>query len=208
MPVLKKVAVGSIGLSLLMLPPLITPQAAQGEHSEGYSASPRDEYNMQRPSRVKTERLRTIQLDAYVAAKAKIDAALAKLAEERRIYEEQKRAAEAAAKAAAEAAQRRQYQSTHPRVQQNTNQAPAMSGSCAAMAPEGFPDYIVQRESRGDPNAYNSSSGARGCAQILDSHFRSGGSCAGMSYADCWRKLWAGGAGASNWACTPESGCG
>lgn len=81
----------------------------------------------------------------------------------------------------------------------------AVTGSCAAMAPPGFPGYIVQRESGGDPNAVNRKSGALGCAQILPSHF--GRSCAGMDYAQCWAALWDGGKGASHWACTVESGC-
>jgi Transglycosylase SLT domain len=76
--------------------------------------------------------------------------------------------------------------------------APA-SGPCAASAPAGFPGWIIQRESGGDPNAVNSSSGALGCAQILPSHFAAGGGCAGQTYAQCWATLWAGGAGASNW---------
>lgn len=78
----------------------------------------------------------------------------------------------------------------------------AISGDCAAMAPPGFPASIVQRESGGNPNAVNSSSGAAGCAQILPSHFSSGGACAGMSYQACWARLWNGGAGGSNWSQT------
>lgn len=75
---------------------------------------------------------------------------------------------------------------------------PTVSGTCAAMAPPGFPDYIIQRESRGDPNARNPS-GAYGCAQIMPEHFSSG-ACQGLDYAACWARLWAGGAGASNWS--------
>lgn len=83
---------------------------------------------------------------------------------------------------------------------------PAASGSCAAMKPAGFPDSIIQRESGGNPGAVNPSSGAAGCAQIMPFHF-SRGQCVGLSYQDCWARLWAGGAGASHWACTRESGC-
>lgn len=81
------------------------------------------------------------------------------------------------------------------------------SSSCAAPAddgsapPPGFPDYIIQRESGGSPDARNGSSGAYGRAQILPSHFCSG-SCQGASYNECWSKLWADGAGSSNWALT------
>jgi soluble lytic murein transglycosylase-like protein len=74
------------------------------------------------------------------------------------------------------------------------------TGACGAEAPPGFPAYIIQRESRGNPGAVNSSSGAMGCAQILPSHFSAGGGCAGQSYAQCWATLWANGAGASNWS--------
>lgn len=77
-----------------------------------------------------------------------------------------------------------------------------VSGACAASAPAGFPSSIIARESGGDPNARNGSSGAFGCAQILPSHFSAGGGCAGQSYAQCWATLWAGGAGSSNWAAT------
>lgn len=80
-----------------------------------------------------------------------------------------------------------------------------ITGDCAAMKPEGFPDYIIDRESGGNPNAVNPRSGALGCAQILPSWFQRG--CSGMSYADCWAAMWNGGKGASNWACTRESGC-
>lgn len=84
---------------------------------------------------------------------------------------------------------------------------PTVGGSCAAMKPAGFPDAIILRESGGDPNARNAS-GAFGCAQIMPQHYRPGGACAGMDYAGCWQRLWNGGAGASNWACTRQSGCG
>ncbi len=78
-------------------------------------------------------------------------------------------------------------------------------GSCpssngASDAPPGFPPSIIQRESGGDPNAVNRSSGACGPAQILPSWFQ--GRCSGMSYAQCWALLWNGGAGGSNWSST------
>jgi len=186
-----------MALALLMLPPLMTPQVAQGEQPDGYTLSVKDEYNIMRPGRVKAERVAvfymTVRLNIEEEQRKAEAARLAAEAEAQRVAAEQRRAAAAA--------ERQQHQSS-------SSSAPAMSGSCAAMAPEGFPDYIVQRESGGDPNAYNSSSGARGCAQILDSHFNSGATCDGLGYEECWNKLWAGGAGASHWACTPESGCG
>lgn len=49
----------------------------------------------------------------------------------------------------------------------------------------GLPDYIVQRESGGDPNARNGQYG--GCAQVDDSHFST--DCAGMSYGECVQEL-------------------
>jgi hypothetical protein len=70
-------------------------------------------------------------------------------------------------------------------------------GDCYARAPEGFPPHVIDRESSGDPNATNG--GHDGCAQIADEHFE-GGACEGMSYDDCWARLWDGGAGASNWS--------
>lgn len=48
-------------------------------------------------------------------------------------------------------------------------------GACTGFA---IPDYIIQRESGGNPSAYNPS-GAYGCAQTLLSHY-SGGSCSGL----------------------------
>ena len=49
-------------------------------------------------------------------------------------------------------------------------------GECTGFA---IPDYIIQRESGGDPNAHNPS-GAHGCSQTLLSHYSGGGSCAGL----------------------------
>jgi hypothetical protein len=48
-------------------------------------------------------------------------------------------------------------------------------GDCTGFA---IPDYIIQRESGGNPSAYNPS-GAYGCAQTLLSHYTSG-SCRGL----------------------------
>jgi hypothetical protein len=58
------------------------------------------------------------------------------------------------------------------------------------MAPAGFPAYIIDRESRGNPTARNSSSGAYGCAQLMPGHFQAGGTCAGLDYSSCWAKLY------------------
>jgi hypothetical protein len=74
---------------------------------------------------------------------------------------------------------RAQQQQSAPRVQPS---APAPSGGGAVGACTGFavPDYIIQRESGGNPNAYNASSGAIGCTQTLISHYNAGGICAGL----------------------------
>lgn len=102
--------------------------------------------------------------------------------------------------AAAAAARARQHTYSHS----SSSSGGTVTGSCAAMKPAGFPDYIIQRESGGDPNITNSS-GAMGCAQILSSHFSS--DCAGMDYTTCWKHLYEL-HGLQPWACTPESGCG
>lgn len=46
------------------------------------------------------------------------------------------------------------------------------------------PDYIVTRESRGDPNAVNSSSGAFGCYQIMPANWADPTLCGGISGRD------------------------
>jgi hypothetical protein len=55
----------------------------------------------------------------------------------------------------------------------------ATGGDCYDGSP--VPAYIITRESGGDPNAVNPSSGAYGCFQELPGHFNSGGACAGLS---------------------------
>jgi len=49
-------------------------------------------------------------------------------------------------------------------------------GECTGFV---IPDYIIQRESGGNPSAYNPS-GAYGCAQTLLGHYAKGGSCYGF----------------------------
>lgn len=51
------------------------------------------------------------------------------------------------------------------------------AGDCTGFA---IPDHIIQRESRGNPYAVNSSSGAFGCAQVMPMHWNPGGACAGL----------------------------
>lgn len=50
-------------------------------------------------------------------------------------------------------------------------------GDCTGFA---IPDYIIQRESGGNPYAVNSSSGAFGCAQVMPFHWAPGGACEGL----------------------------
>jgi hypothetical protein len=68
-----------------------------------------------------------------------------------------------------------------------------------------IPDYIVSRESGGNPNALNPS-GAWGCYQIMPEWWS--GACSSLDkytidgQKACAAILWNGGAGASNWALT------
>jgi len=73
-----------------------------------------------------------------------------------------------------------------------------------------IPDYIIERESGGNPNARNPS-GAYGCAQTLLSHYRTGdhpGACAGMDpytvdgQRQCVYVLSDGGRNLAPWAAT------
>lgn len=76
------------------------------------------------------------------------------------------------------------------------------SGSCYGGP---IPDYIVTRESGGNPNAQNPS-GAWGCYQIMPEWWS--GACSGFDKYSidgqkaCAAILWNGGAGSSNWALT------
>ena len=77
-------------------------------------------------------------------------------------------------------------------------------GECTGFA---IPDYIIQRESGGNPNAYNPS-GAYGCAQTLLSHYGEKGTCAGLNpydiqgQRDCVDRLSNGGTNLNPWAQT------
>lgn len=59
-----------------------------------------------------------------------------------------------------------------------TAQPSRVSGDCSGFP---LPAYIIQRESGGDPNAVNPSSGTFGCAQLQPFHFSPGGACEGLS---------------------------
>lgn len=76
-------------------------------------------------------------------------------------------------------------------------------GACTGFA---IPDYIIQRESGGNPSAMNPS-GAYGCAQTLLSHYSSG-SCRGLDpytiegQRECVNILSGGGTNLAPWAQT------
>lgn len=115
------------------------------------------------------------RVDEYLGALATteraVDAYLSALAETAE-RERQAAAAAAAADAAAMEAARRPPSTTAP-----PSGARSTTGACVGFA---VPDYIIQRESGGNPSAYNPSSGAYGCAQTLLSHYNAGGVCAGL----------------------------
>ena len=80
-----------------------------------------------------------------------------------------------------------------------------VSGDCYGSA---LPSYIIDRESGGNPNAYNPS-GAWGCFQIMPGTW--GGTCSDLgahgsasvgAQTECANRLWNGGAGSSHWAAT------
>jgi len=76
------------------------------------------------------------------------------------------------------------------------------SGACTGFA---VPDYIIQRESGGNPNAVNSSSGAYGCAQIMPYVWSA--NCSDLSrdvagQRECVNRLSNGGTNLSPWATT------
>lgn len=78
-------------------------------------------------------------------------------------------------------------------------------GECTGFV---IPDYIIERESRGNPHAVNATSGAFGCAQIMPMHWNPGGACAGLDRANiddqrtCVDWLSEGGTRLSPWAAT------
>lgn len=77
-------------------------------------------------------------------------------------------------------------------------------GECSGFV---IPDYIIQRESGGNPSAYNPS-GAYGCAQTLLSHYGDGRTCQGLDpftiagQRECVDRLSNGGTNLAPWAMT------
>jgi hypothetical protein len=94
---------------------------------------------------------------------------------------------------------------TTNRLPSRSSPSTSLSGDCYASE---LPDYIVDRESGGNPNAYNPS-GAWGCAQFMPGTWN--GTCSDLgahgtasveAQNECANRLWDGGAGSSHWAAT------
>jgi len=83
----------------------------------------------------------------------------------------------AEAEAARLEAERRRVASLTPARLSPTPSPLSTVGECTGFV---IPDYIIQRESGGNPSAYNPS-GAYGCAQTLLSHYSGSGVCAGIN---------------------------
>jgi hypothetical protein len=88
------------------------------------------------------------------------------------------------------------------------DRAVTASGTPSSPAQQGgrwsIPSSIVMCESGGDYNAVNSSSGARGAYQMMESTYYAYGGDGSWSPADQDRvaaRVWNGGAGRSQWAC-------
>lgn len=77
-------------------------------------------------------------------------------------------------------------------------------GECSGFA---IPDYIIERESGGNPQAVNPSSGAFGCGQVMPMHWN-GGACDGLDRTnvdhqrECVDRLSSGGTNLAPWAAT------
>jgi hypothetical protein len=132
---------------------------------------------------------------------------LAAEAAERQAELDRQAAEEAARQAAAEEAARQQkLAQTHntPALINQPSQGGTTVGECTGFV---IPDYIIQRESGGNPSAMNPS-GAYGCAQTLLGHYNDGGACAGLNpydiqgQRDCVYRLSNGGTNLAPWALT------
>jgi hypothetical protein len=91
--------------------------------------------------------------------------------------------------------------------QAQSRKAPARTGRGGGGSRACDPGSIVQRESKGDPNAVNPSSGAGGKYQFLPSTWSGYGGYATAQDApesvqdERFNEVWAGGAGSSHWGC-------
>jgi hypothetical protein len=88
-----------------------------------------------------------------------------------------------------------------------SRKAPARTGRGGGGGGSCDPESIVQRESKGDPNAVNPSSGAGGKYQFLPSTWSGYGGYSRAEDApesvqdERFNEMWAGGAGSSHWGC-------
>jgi membrane-bound lytic murein transglycosylase B len=88
-----------------------------------------------------------------------------------------------------------------------SRKAPARTGRGGGGGGSCNPESIVQRESKGDPNAVNPSSGAGGKYQFLPSTWSGYGGYSRAEDApesvqdERFNEMWAGGAGSSHWGC-------
>ena len=93
------------------------------------------------------------------------------------------------------------------RAQSESRTAPARTGRGGGGGGSCDPGSIVQRESKGDPYAVNSSSGAGGKYQFLPSTWSGYGGYSRAEDApesvqdERFNEMWAGGAGSSHWGC-------
>jgi hypothetical protein len=91
--------------------------------------------------------------------------------------------------------------------QAQSTKAPARTGRGGGGSGARDPGSIVQRESKGDPNAVNPNSGAGGKYQFLRSTWSGYGRYATAQDApesvqdERFNQVWAGGAGSSHWGC-------
>jgi hypothetical protein len=87
------------------------------------------------------------------------------------------------------------------------SKAPARTGRGGGGGGSCNPGSIVQRESKGDPNAVNPGSGAGGKYQFLPSTWSGYGGYSQAQDApesvqdERFNEVWAGGAGSSHWGC-------
>lgn len=134
------------------------------------------------------------EVGAFLDAQARqqwIDAELARIAAEE-------------AQRAAEAAQKASQRASGPGGPDGSGPGGVTVGECTGFA---IPDYIIMRESGGNPSAYNPS-GAYGCAQTLLSHYSPGHTCAGLDpytidgQRECVWRLSNGGTNLAPWAAT------
>ena len=90
---------------------------------------------------------------------------------------------------------------------EQSRKAPARTGRGGGGGGSCNPESIVQRESKGDPNAVNPSPGAGGKYQFLPSTWSGYGGYSPAEDApesvqdERFNEMWAGGAGSSHWGC-------